>query len=301
MSDVYKTIIVSENDSLDRIDKYLANTLEEFSRTIIQTLIDEDDVLVNQKSVKASYKVKIDDVIEIFEFTLPSRDVIPANIPLDIVYEDEDVLVINKASGMVVHPAPGHYQDTLVNALMYHIGSLSDGTQSTRPGIVHRIDKDTSGLLMIAKNNYAHEQLAKELQLKKTKREYIALVSGIIKNKQGLINAPVGRDPNNRLRMNVVASGKNAITHFEVLEHFADATLIKCTLETGRTHQIRVHMKYINHPLVNDELYGQKLDDFGQYLHAKTIGFTHPTTKKWMEFESDLPIEFQEYIKKIRG
>jgi 23S rRNA pseudouridine1911/1915/1917 synthase len=201
---------------------------------------------------------------------------------------------------MVVHPAPGHYQDTLVNALMYHIDHLSDGSSNARPGIVHRIDKDTSGLLMVAKNNQAHEALSKELQKKKTKREYLALVDGVIKNKRGKINAPIGRDPHNRLKMAVIPNGKPAITHFEVLEQFESATLIKCVLETGRTHQIRVHMAYINHPLINDEVYGKKIDDFGQYLHAKTIGFTHPKTHKWMEFESDLSLEFKAYIKKIR-
>ncbi|MGE4572225.1 MAG: RluA family pseudouridine synthase [Candidatus Izemoplasmatales bacterium] len=300
MSDLFKSIIVDQEHQKERLDKFLSNQFDDLSRTIIQNLIEEDDVLVNQKSVKSSYKLKVNDLIEIFEFSLPSKDILPSNIPLDIVYEDDDVLVVNKVSGMVVHPAPGHYSDTLVNALMYHIDSLSDGSQASRPGIIHRIDKDTSGLLMVAKNNYAHEILAKELQEKKTKREYIALVSGVIKNKKGLINAPVGRDPSNRLRMNVVASGKNAVTHFEVLEQFKDCTLIECRLETGRTHQIRVHMKYINHPLVNDELYGEKIDDFGQYLHAKTLGFTHPRTKVWMEFDSELPIEFKNYIEKLR-
>jgi 23S rRNA pseudouridine1911/1915/1917 synthase len=300
MADIIEKIIIKDEKQIMRVDKFISQYLDDLSRTLVQDLIDNDDILVNQKSVKSSYKLKIGDVIEVFEYTRPSKEIIPVDLPIDIVYEDEDVLVVNKASGMVVHPAPGHYQDTLVNALMYHIDHLSDGSSNARPGIVHRIDKDTSGLLMVAKNNQAHEALSKELQKKKTKREYLALVDGVIKNKRGKINAPIGRDPHNRLKMAVIPNGKPAITHFEVLEQFESATLIKCVLETGRTHQIRVHMAYINHPLINDEVYGKKLDDFGQYLHAKTIGFTHPKTHKWMEFESDLPMEFKEYIKKIR-
>lgn len=300
MSEPIYSFKIDQMEKGSRIDKFLADHIQDLSRSIIQNLIEDDDVLVNGQSIKASYKVKANDVIEVLAFTLPSKDVSPTNIPIEIVYEDKDVLVINKKSGMVVHPAPGHYQDTLVNALMYHIDHLSDGSAEARPGIVHRIDKDTSGLLMVAKNNYAHEALSKELQQKKTKREYIALVKGLIKNKRGKINAPIGRDPDNRLRMNVIASGKHAVTHFEVLEVFKDASLIKCVLETGRTHQIRVHMKYIGHPLVNDALYGSKIDEFGQYLHAKTLGFTHPRTRAWMEFNSELPIEFKSYLDKLR-
>jgi 23S rRNA pseudouridine1911/1915/1917 synthase len=229
-------------------------------------------------------------------------EIVPTKMDLDIVYEDEDVLVVNKPSGMVVHPAPGHYQDTLVNGLLWHIKNLSDVNGEMRPGIVHRIDKDTSGLLMVAKNNYAHDILAKELQEKLTKREYIALVEGIIVNKRGKINAPIGRDKNNRLKMAVTASGKEAITNFEVLETYEDKTLIKCILETGRTHQIRVHMQYINHPLVNDYVYGNaKPNDFGQFLHAESLGFTHPKTKMWLEFTSPLPEEFKSYLEKLKN
>jgi 23S rRNA pseudouridine1911/1915/1917 synthase len=201
----------------------------------------------------------------------------------------------------VVHPAPGHYQDILVNGLMYHINSLSDINGEARPGIIHRIDKDTSGLLMIAKNNKAHAILAEELKNKKTKREYIALVEGVIKNKTGKIDAPIGRSKANRLKMDIVSGGKPAITHFEVLETFQDKTLIKCILETGRTHQIRVHMAYIKHPVYQDPIYGtDKSDDFGQYLHAKTIGFTHPKTKELMIFNSELPKEFEDLLIKLR-
>lgn len=300
MDNDIKKIIVSKDDDLARIDKYLASILGDISRSTIQSLIEEDYILVNENSVKASYKVKINDLIEIFETELESKEITPTNIPIDIVYEDDDILVVNKPAGLVVHPAPGHYTDTLVNALMYHFSSLSDVNGNTRPGIVHRIDKDTSGLLMVAKNNYAHDKLASELKAKKTKREYIALVDGVIKNKRGKITAPVGRDPNNRLRMNVVPSGKDAVTHFEVIKNYEKSTLIKCQLETGRTHQIRVHLNYINFPVVNDELYGKKLNEFGQYLHAKTIGFTHPRTNKWMEFDSELPIQFKTYLETLR-
>jgi len=299
-NDNVKKIIVSTNNKY-RIDKFLSTELKDISRSTIQSLIDEDYILVNGESTKSSYKLKEEDIIEILETELDSKEITPMNLPLEIVFEDDDLLVVNKPSGMVVHPAPGHYKDTMVNALMYHFETLSDINGSLRPGIVHRLDKDTSGLLMVAKNNYAHEKLADELQTKETKREYIALVEGVIKNKRGKINAPIGRDPNNRLRMSVISGGKNAVTHFEVLEVYNDMTLIKCRLETGRTHQIRVHMKYIGHPLMNDELYGTKLDDFGQFLHAKIIGFTHPRSKIWMEFDSELPIEFKEFLNKKRG
>ncbi|MDA3931260.1 MAG: RluA family pseudouridine synthase [Tenericutes bacterium] len=301
MNDDVIRMTVTNDQNKTRIDKYLSNELDEISRSTIQSLIDEDYILVNGESTKSSYKLKENDLIEIFETELNSKEITPMNIPLEIVYEDDDLLIVNKPSGMVVHPAPGHYKDTMVNALMYHFESLSNINGSLRPGIVHRLDKDTSGLLMVAKNNYAHEKLAEELQLKETKREYIALVEGVIKNKRGKINAPIGRDPHNRLRMSIISGGKSAVTHFEVIEVFNDMTLIKCRLETGRTHQIRVHMKYIGHPLVNDELYGIKIDDFGQYLHAKIIGFTHPRTNEWMSFDSELPEEFKEFLHKKKG
>lgn len=300
MSDFLNQFIVSNEEKGIRIDKYLSNQFDDVSRTMIQTLIDQDDILVNKESVKTSYKLKIGDVIDIIDLVIETKAIIPMNIPIEIVYEDDDVLVVNKPSGMVVHPAPGHYQDTLVNALMYHIDHLSDGSNHARPGIVHRIDKDTSGLLMVAKNNWAHDILAKELQAKATVRQYIALVEGVIKNKSGRINAPIKRDPHNRIKMAVQAGGKSAVTHFEVLEQFSDSTLIQCRLETGRTHQIRIHMDYIGHPVVNDPIYGTITSDFGQFLHAKTLGFTHPRTKELMVFNSELPEEFQTYIKKIR-
>lgn len=300
--DNYLDYVVSNSDNLMRLDKFLAELDEELSRSTIKKLIDENKVLVNSIPVKASYKVKQGDVIEITEFSLSDSEITPTKMDLDIVYEDQDLLIINKPSGMVVHPAPGHYQDTLVNGLMYHIQSLSDINGELRPGIVHRIDKDTSGLLMVAKNNKAHMILAEELKDKKTKREYIALVDGVIKNKKGKINAPIGRSKNNRLKMDVTSGGKPAVTHFEVLETFEDKSLIKCILETGRTHQIRVHMAYIGYPVSGDYIYGDNQNsDFGQFLHAKTLGFTHPTTKVYMEFDSELPKEFQDMLNILRN
>jgi 23S rRNA pseudouridine1911/1915/1917 synthase len=299
MDDLFFEYEVNIQDSLDRIDRFLANKIEHLSRSTIKKLIAEEKVLVNQAPIKASYSLKVSDLIEIIDVVLNETDIIPKEIPLEIIYEDEDVLVINKPSGLVVHPAPGHYTDTLVNGLLWHLKSLSDVNGEYRPGIVHRIDKDTSGLLMVAKNNYSHEILARELQEKKTKREYIALVEGVILNKKGRINAPIGRDKQNRLKMAVTANGKEAVTNFEVLETFSDSTLIKCILETGRTHQIRVHLNYINHPLVNDYVYGNApINDFGQFLHAQTLGFTHPKTKEWMEFKSPLPNIFEDYLQK---
>jgi len=299
-NNIYEYLVTNE-DKLDRIDKFLSEKLDGFSRSTIKRIILEEKVLVNQAKVKASYRVRPDDFIEVEEVDFSETDVIPVKMDLNIIYEDDDVLVVNKPSGMVVHPAPGHYQDTLVNGLLYHINELSSVNGEKRPGIIHRIDKDTSGLLMVAKNNVAHDILAKELHDKLTKREYYAIVEGVIANKRGKINAPIGRDKSNRLKMTVTKDGKEAVTNFEVIETFADSTLIKCILETGRTHQIRVHMQYINHPLVNDFVYGTaKTNDYGQYLHAKSLGFTHPKTKEWLEFDSDLPQEFIDYIENKR-
>lgn len=301
MDDIFFEYLVKETDQLDRIDRFLSEKIISLSRSTIKKLITDEQIQVNQALVKASYNVKVNDLIEILEVDMSETDVLPVEMALDIVYEDDEVLVVNKPSGMVVHPAPGHYNDTLVNGLLWHINKLSSLNGDLRPGIVHRIDKDTSGLLMVAKNNYAHEILAKELHDKKTKREYIALVEGVIQNKRGRINAPIGRDKANRLKMAVVSSGKEAVTNFEVLETYDDSSLIKCILETGRTHQIRVHLQYINHPLVNDYVYGNaKTNDFGQFLHAQTLGFTHPKTHQWLEFKAELPKEFSDFIKNKR-
>ena len=299
--DNYLEYLVKETDNLIRIDKFLSNIDKELSRSTIKKLIDENQVLINSNPVKASYKVKVDDLIEVIEVDFSETEIIPTKMDLDIIYEDNDVLVVNKPSGLVVHPAPGHYQDTLVNGLMYHIKALSDINGEDRPGIVHRIDKDTSGLIMIAKNNKSHKILAEELKSKKTTREYIALVEGVIKNKRGKINAPIGRSKSNRLKMDVTSSGKPAVTHFEVLETYQDKTLIKCILETGRTHQIRVHLAYINHPVVGDYIYGNcSVNEYGQFLHAKTLGFTHPITKVFMTFDSELPIEFKKKLNNLK-
>ncbi len=291
-----------ENDGI-RIDKYLMDKLD-VSRSKIQKLIDNDNILVNDKKVKSSYILKSDDIINVNMDMDDEVHIVPEDIPLDIVYEDEYLLVVNKPSGMVVHPAPGNYSNTLVNALMYHCNKLSGVNGSIRPGIVHRIDADTSGLLLVAKNDLVHNDLAKQIKEKTVKREYIALVHGIINEDSATIDAPIGRDVNNRKKMAVTAdNSKDAVTHIFVLERLNNATLIKCVLETGRTHQIRVHLNYINHPIVNDPVYGLKKQEnssFGQMLHAKTIGFIHPITKEYMEFSSEVPQEFTDIVNKYR-
>ncbi len=287
-----------ETDDNLRLDKYLLNELSE-TRSKIQKLIDNSLILVNNKKVKASYIVKNGDEIEVLEEILDNSDIIPENIPLDIVYEDDDVLVVNKKSGMVVHPAVGNYSGTLVNALMYHFKTLSDINGELRPGIVHRIDADTSGLLLIAKNNKAHLSLASQLENKTVTRKYVALVNGVIKEETATIDAPIGRDLKNRKKMCVTdINSKSAITHIKVLERYNKATLIECVLETGRTHQIRVHMKYIKHSVINDPAYSSKIinKNFGQMLHAKVIGFNHPITNKYLEFSVEAPKEFYEIL-----
>ena len=287
-----------------RIDKYLIDKLN-VSRSKVQKLIDNDNVLVNGKVIKASYIVKIDDVISVDTNLLEDVNIVPEDIKLDIVYEDDYLLVVNKPSGMVVHPAPGNYSGTLVNALMYHCNdNLSSVNGVVRPGIVHRIDADTSGLLLVAKNDEVHNELAKQISEKTVKREYVALVHGVINEDSATIDAPIGRDKDNRKKMAVTAdNSKDAVTHLYVLERFEKATLIKCVLETGRTHQIRVHLNYIGYPIVNDPVYGHKKlenESFGQMLHAKTIGFVHPVTKEYLEFSSDVPSEFTDIVNMYR-
>jgi len=294
--------IVTPEDELIRIDRFVARLYPQFSRTLVQKTIEEKMLEVNGRAVRTNYIVAPGDLIVVFDVPIAEMNLEAENIPLSIVYEDEDVLVVDKPAGMVVHPAPGSYEHTLVNALLYHIKSLSSVNGSVRPGIVHRIDKDTSGLLMVAKNDNAHRILAAELAAKETKREYIALVDGIIGNDNGQIDKPIGRDPKDRKRMAVVETGKRAVTHFSVIERFRDKTLIKCILETGRTHQIRVHMASIGFPVTNDPVYNRRLPDpaHGQFLHAATIGFTHPVTRKWLEFSSPLPAYFQNMLTDIR-
>jgi 23S rRNA pseudouridine1911/1915/1917 synthase len=295
-----KIINVSEEKSDIRIDKYLIEELG-FSRSKIQKLIENKKVKVNDKFIKNSYIVRVDDEIVIEECIEESTDIKPENIPLDIYFEDNDVLVVNKPSGMVVHPAAGHYTNTLVNALLYHC-SLSGVNGMIRPGIIHRIDKDTSGLLLVAKNDEAHMILAQALQERRITRRYVALVEGIIPHDLGTVDAPIGRDPYDRKKMAVTdINAKEAVTHFTVLERLNNATLIECCLETGRTHQIRVHMKYIGHPVINDPVYNKKvINDFGHMLHAKVLGFNHPKTNKYMEFIAEEPDEFKKIVDTYR-
>ena len=279
-----------EEDLNVRIDNYLSNLLDE-SRSKISKMIKDKYILVNNCETKASYIPKCGNVISIKEY-IEDMDVVPEKMDLDIVYEDDDVIVVNKENGVVVHPAIGNNHGTLVNGLMYHSKNLSSVNGEFRPGIVHRIDAYTTGLLMIAKNDKAHQFLANQLQNKTSTRKYWALVWGVIKNDTGTIDAPIGRDINDRKKMAVTAlNSKDAITHFRVLERYKSATLIELKLETGRTHQIRVHMNYIGYPVVNDPVYGRRklIDDTGQCLHAKTLGFVHPTTHEYMEFDSELP------------
>lgn len=294
------TFTIEKNSG--RIDKYLAEHIKEASRSQIQEWIKEELVLVNGEEVKANYKLQENDVIEVDVPEPEEIDAQPENIPLEIVYQDKDVVVVNKPQGMVVHPGAGHKSGTLVNALLYHITDLSGINGKIRPGIVHRIDKDTSGLLMVAKNDPAHEYLATQLHDKKAKREYIALVHGIISHEKGTIDAPIGRDKSNRKKFAVVDKGKPSVTHFKVLERFDAYTLVKLQLETGRTHQIRVHMDYIGFPLAGDPLYGPRktLEGNGQFLHAKSLGFTHPSTEEEKFFEVDVPPNFKETIDLLR-
>ena len=291
-------------DEKVRIDKYLIDRLD-YSRSKIQKMIKSGNILVNDNLVKNSYQLNVGDSIDVDEDYQEEIDIVPEDISLDIVYEDEYLLVVNKPSGMVVHPANGNYSGTLVNALMYHCNHrLSHVNGDVRPGIVHRIDKDTSGLLLVAKNDDVHYDLAKQISGKSVVRKYVALVQGVIQEDTATIDAPIGRDIHDRKKMAVTSdNSKDAITHIRVLERYEKATLIECQLETGRTHQIRVHMAYIGHPVVNDPVYGyKKMDDvsFGQMLHAKTIGFVHPVTHQYMEFSVDVPDRFMEILKKYR-
>ena len=296
-------LIVDKESENNRIDKYLAEAFNGKSRSYIQGLIEKENIKVNGKSIKSNYKVKENDEIVIDMPEPLELEVVAEDIPLDILYEDNDVIVINKPQGMVVHPAPGNYTKTLVNALLYHCKDLSTINGVIRPGIVHRIDKDTTGVLVVAKNDESHNFLSKQLQTHSMKREYIALVEGRLKEDKGTINKPIGRNKKDRLKMGIVDDGKRAVTHYEVLERYKNTTLIKCVLETGRTHQIRVHMASIVHPLVGDEVYGFKKQRFklkGQVLHAKTLGFIHPKTKEYMEFTTNLPEYYNNLIEKLR-
>ncbi|MGI1767934.1 RluA family pseudouridine synthase [Streptococcus uberis] len=285
-----------------RLDKALAD-LTDLSRSQANDEIKKGTVLVNGEPVKAKYTVKEGDIIS---YQLPEEEILDyeaEDIPIDIVYEDEDLAIINKAQGMVVHPSAGHSSGTLVNALLYHIKDLSTINGVVRPGIVHRIDKDTSGLLMIAKNDKAHHILADELKAKKSLRKYLAIVHGNLPNDRGMIEAPIGRSEKDRKKQAVTAKGKDAITRFQVVERFGDFTLVELSLETGRTHQIRVHMAYIGHPVAGDPLYGPRktLAGNGQFLHAQTLGFTHPSTGEMVTFTVEPPIIFRQTLEKLRN
>ena len=287
-------------DQTGRIDKVLTTLEPEITRSQLKNLINDGHVTVNGQAVKPKYKVQAGDKISLVKPEPQSLKLTPENIPLDIVYEDDDVIVVNKPQGMVVHPAPGHPDHTLVNALLYH-SPLSTINGTFRPGIVHRIDKDTSGLLMVAKNDLAHQSLAEQLRNKTNKREYLALVYGQIKEDEGTIDAPLGRNPQDRKKQAVVKGGRHAVTHFKVIKRYDNFTLVKCILETGRTHQIRIHMKYIGHPLVGDPLYGPRkvIGKNGQFLHAALLGFKHPRTGEEMVFEAPLPENFQKMLDKL--
>lgn len=297
-----KISVEIENTGM-RLDKFLSVQYLDFSRTKIQDMIKNNQVTVNGKIEKASYKVMNNDLIGIVIEESKACEILPENIPLDIVYEDSDVIVINKPTGLIVHPSSGIYSGTLVNALLYHCKDLSGINGIQRPGIVHRIDKETSGLLMVAKNDKAHQSLSQQLQDHSVVRRYWALVHGVIPHDYGRIEAPIGRDQNDRKKMCCTdKNAKEAITNFKVIERFEKMTLVECRLETGRTHQIRVHMSYIGYPVYGDPQYGKRKDDVtnGQYLHAKILGFNHPTTHEDMVFDSELPDFFETKLKELR-
>ena len=296
---------VVENEEGMRLDRYLAEEYEELSRSRIQKLVKDGLIKVNTKPVKASYRLLLGDRVEITVPEAKEPDIVPEDIPLDILYEDQDVIVVNKPKQMVVHPAPGHHSGTLVNALMYHCkDQLSGINGDLRPGIVHRIDMDTTGSLIICKNDMAHQSLAVQLKEHSINRIYEAIVHGNIKEEEGTVNAPIGRHPTDRKKMSIHAkNARNAITHYKVLKRFGDYTYIQCKLETGRTHQIRVHMASIGHPLLGDQVYGPKKCPFpklvGQTLHARTLGFIHPRTNEYIEVNAPLPDYFLNLLEKL--
>ena len=296
---------VEKEESGIRIDRYLAEKDSGLSRSFIQKLLKDGQITVGDKAAKSNYKVRENDRIHLEIPDSSEPDIVPEDIPLDILYEDEDVLIVNKPKGMVVHPAAGHYQGTLVNAVMAHCGdSLSGINGVMRPGIVHRIDKDTSGALVICKSDFAHQSLAEQLSVHSITRKYRAIVHGNLKEDEGTIEGPIGRHPTDRKKMAInYKNGKDAVTHYKVLERFGQATYVECRLETGRTHQIRVHMASIGHPLLGDTVYGSSKNPYhleGQALHAMILGFVHPRTCEYMEFTAPLPEYFVKLLSKLR-
>lgn len=296
--------VITEEMEEERIDKCLSALIDSLSRSYIQKLLAEGNVTVNGKQVKPSYKVCADDKVMLLLPPLITPDILPENIPLDILYEDEDVIVVNKPKGMVVHPAPGHYEGTLVNALLYHCKNELSGINGVlRPGIVHRIDRDTTGSVIACKNDHAHNEIARQLKEHTIVRRYQAVVHGVFKDECGTIHTLIGRHPTDRKKMAVVErNGKDAITHYQVLGRFQNASYMECALETGRTHQIRVHMSHIGHPLLGDAMYGSKNNSFklqGQTLHAAILGFHHPVTGAYIETSAPLPEYFQALLNKL--
>lgn len=293
-----------KDENKDRLDSFLAENLEETSRSYAKKIIDNKLVFVNNQLVKPSYIVKKGDIIEVKIPETKNIKAVPENIPIEIIYQDKDIVIINKAQGMVVHPGVDNTSGTLVNGLLYHIETLSDINKDIRPGIVHRIDKDTSGILVVAKNNKAHKCLSSQFKTRKVKRVYLALVHGIIDEDKGKIKAAIGRNKNNRMKMDIKDdNGRDAISYFKVLHRFNKYTLVEVSLETGRTHQIRVHMKHINHPVVGDPLYSDRRNNFGlkkQMLHAYKLGFIHPSKRKYVEFTAKPPNHFSELIDKLQ-
>ncbi|WP_346896005.1 RluA family pseudouridine synthase [Clostridium sp. UBA7503] len=299
----FKNYTIEEKNVGKRLDLFVSENEVDMSRSFVQGIIEKQQVKVNGHIKKSNYKLRIGDQVQV-EIAEPVELQVDAeDIPLDIIYEDSDVIVINKPQDMVVHPAPGNYTGTLVNGLLHHCKDLSGINGVIRPGIVHRIDKDTSGVLVVAKNDKSHNSLAMQLKDHSMKRTYYAIVEGIVKEEEGTVRTNIGRHPIDRIKMAVVKYGKEAITNYKVLERFKSNTLVECRLETGRTHQIRVHMAHLHHPLIGDQVYGYKKQKFklqGQALHAKKLGFIHPTTGEYMEFDSQLPEYFQDILDKLR-
>lgn len=302
----YFTLGAEREDLGCRIDVFIADNIEELSRSGVQRLIEEGHVKLNGAAVKANYKLREKDIIDVEIPEAKTVEILPENIPLDILYEDKDVIIVNKPQGMVVHPAPGHTSGTLVNALMYHCGDeLSGINGEKRPGIVHRIDKDTSGVLMIAKNDVAHQSLAEQLAEHSITRKYNAVVFNGFQEDEGTVDQPIGRNPLDRKKMAVTQKhSRRAVTHYRVLERMGNFTFIEAQLETGRTHQIRVHLTFIGHPLLGDTVYGPKKQPFhleGQALHARVLGFVHPSTGQYMEFEAPLPENYEKLLMRLKG